>query len=314
VILAIHPQLAERAVFEAVRADATVACLFHRQFANCYTHRDPLARDEAFEALHQRWFDELGLRDRVAGLVAEFAHIRDHVARFMLAPASAPRRQTIELFGSPSHYTLVGEISPTLLLDPPAFAYWSRHELLHIDDMLDPAFAFDGVAVPGGANAAAKSLAHDRFAVLWAISVDARLSARAQATDDVREKRLIEFTRLSSSRDSAESEAKFAAIWARFLDQPPTHAALLDLARAGVFENDAETPAQADMPGAACPLCQFPTFDWASRDDLRGIGEAVRADFQHWREADGACRRCLEVYRVHAGLPTKTVDLVAERV
>lgn len=300
-ILAIHPRLAERAVFEAVRGDATVAAMFHRQFADCYKQRDAQARENAFESLHLRWFDDLGLRDRLTRLIAEFPHVRDRVARFVVAPAAGAKRQTAELFGTPGHLTVGVEVSPALLLDCPAFAYWARHELLHIDDMLDPAFGFDRRAVPLGATVAAKNLALDRFAVLWAISVDARLTARGQAADDVRQKRANEFDRVSCSQDRARSAAQFESIWAQFLAQRPTHASLLELTRSGIFDPETENPAEAAMPGAACPLCNFPTFDWATREELRSVANAVRADFENWIPSDGGCRRCWEVYRAQSG-------------
>ena len=51
------------------------------------------------------------------------------------------------------------------------------------------------------------------------------------------------------------------------------------------------------MPGGSCPLCGFPTFEWA---EVSALGEAtrvlVRKQFPNWTPEQGACNRGLEIY------------------
>src|SRR5262245_51503568 len=148
--LAVQPNLAERAVFEAVRNDATIRPHYERQFADCFEHREGRARDEAFSALHDRWFNELGFRDRIVQLVREFPNFHDHVERMTVIQSRGPRAQTVELFGAAGRFTVAMAVAPAVLVDPIAFAAWARHEFMHVDDMLDPAFGFDLAQKPSG--------------------------------------------------------------------------------------------------------------------------------------------------------------------
>src|SRR5262249_7497163 len=54
----------------------------------------------------------------------------------------------------------------------------------------------------------------------------------------------------------------------------------------------------APVPGASCPLCGFATFVWA---DVTGMAESTTAAIRHecpqWTTDQGACGRCVEIYR-----------------
>ena len=122
--LAVQPSLIERTVFEMARRDETMRPLYERQFSQCYEQRDPTARDQAFADLHERWFDDTGLRKRILAVIDEFTHIRGAVSRLMVTQASGPRAQTAELFGSPGKYTVeawhekFGTMTQTIEVDP----------------------------------------------------------------------------------------------------------------------------------------------------------------------------------------------------
>ena len=50
-------------------------------------------------------------------------------------------------------------------------------------------------------------------------------------------------------------------------------------------------------PGGSCPLCRFPTFQWAGADVLTPAAEeAVRQHFPQWTRVRGCCARCAELY------------------
>lgn len=300
--LAVQPNLVERTVFEAARQDDTIRPHYERQFAECYDYREGDQRDRAFAKLHERWFDDLGLRDLIAQLVSEFPHFRDQVGRLMVTQAPSPKTQTAELFGSPGQYTVVIAVAPAMLLDRPAFEYWARHEFMHIDDMLDPAFGYAADKRPAGVTTAARNLAQDRYAVLWAVSVDARLMQRGLVPTGVREKRQAEVQRAFAQHNAESPGYSFEHLWEQSMCCVPNHRRLLEWAEHGLGEfgvGSASTSGASDRPhlGGPCPLCGFPTFDWAEYSENEQVFEAVRRDFPEWTPARGLCGRCAEVYR-----------------
>jgi hypothetical protein len=61
--------------------------------------------------------------------------------------------------------------------------------------------------------------------------------------------------------------------------------------------------ASQPLPGAPCPLCRFPTFDWVEANRVTPeIASRVSAEFPDWSPALSLCGRCHEVYQVAASL------------
>ncbi|TVL99952.1 MAG: hypothetical protein CV080_07375, partial [Candidatus Kuenenia stuttgartiensis] len=52
------------------------------------------------------------------------------------------------------------------------------------------------------------------------------------------------------------------------------------------------------LPGALCPLCQFRTYKWVENleEDIETVQD-IRQDFPNWSAEDGACDRCVEMYK-----------------
>jgi hypothetical protein len=301
--------LAERAVFQAVRDDASLQPHYERQFADCFESPAGALRDEAFARLHERWFHELGLYGLIAQRVNEFPRLRERINRLVVTHVPTQGAQSAELFGAPGRYTAVIAVAAVTLLDAPAFTYWARREFQHLDDMLNPDFGYDAKRRPGGATAAARNLALDRYTVLWAACVDARLVGRRLAPDDVRIKRQQELIRVFSLTHSEETSDVLAQFWRQAERRPPTHGELLDWARQGLpgFRVPGRTSAHAPAcaAGSPCPLCGFSTFDWIREPvSLKALQEVLRADFPDWMPDQPICGRCAEVYRAGMSAPS----------
>ena len=54
-----------------------------------------------------------------------------------------------------------------------------------------------------------------------------------------------------------------------------------------------DEPRSGPWPGMPCPLCGFPTHDWA-KDAPR---DSIRLDFPDWESGDGVCGQCADMYR-----------------
>jgi hypothetical protein len=301
--VSIEPSLLERAVFQAVRAEPATQDEYQRAFSTCYREPPGDRREQAFADLHERWFDRLGLRRRVLDRVKVFRHVDVEIRRLVVADAKSRSRASVELFGKPGGHALVIAVTPSLLLDAPAFDYWVRFELQHIDDMLDPDFAYDKDALPAGSSAVVDARTRDRFALLWAIAIDARLAALPTAPSGLRDRRRGELIRAFGWPDSSAADSAMDRLWPRGgRSMRPNHAALIAWASDGMpgfAETTSPQPTTATPAGgAACPLCRFPTFDWA---DSAALNEQtlplIYADFPAWNSGEGLCGRCAELYR-----------------
>ncbi len=344
--IVVQPELIERVVFEAARADERLSRRFHRAFARCYDEPDPDRRELAFRRVNEEWFERLGLRDRIAGVVNEFPHTVAHVRRVVVADAAGAKGQSAELFGETGAYSVGLKLYAGLLLRDGDFQCWARHELMHIDDMLDPAFAYDRAHRPTGASAASQNLARERYALLWAMSIDARLESRRtgdrsltglssdtrSADAGTRERRRQEYQRAFGPAGQ-HAVGAFDELWSRFQTERPSHPQLLAMLSAATPEPrpSGRTPRpegrglEADsqgrpgqdiappppVPGSPCPLCRFSTFDWLPHHEIARVETAIRADFPNWTPADGVCGRCGELYRSRTAAESyhrRTVD------
>lgn len=299
--VSIEPALLERTVFHGTRADPELAEAYQREFAGCYREAAGERRDRLFAALHERWFDRLGLRKRLLDPVEEFPNITRRINRFVAVDARARTRSGAELFGREDRLALVLALTPGLLLKASVFEEWARFELQHIEDMLNPSFGYDVDLRPGGASPARANLAHDRFNVLWALSIDARLHPCSASADQVQQTRYKEFLRAFQLPDTQKTRDEFQVQWDEFRRTMPTHALLVKWAERGVpglRHEPEDSVSHMPPPGGRCALCGFSTFDWASLADATDVVVGlIQSDFPAWTPDQAICKRCDEIYR-----------------
>ncbi len=175
--------------------------------------------------------------------------------------------------------------------------------------MLDPAFAYDRSAPPDASSAAAETRTRDRYALLWAITIDARLAALPTAPPGLRDRRRNELARGFKLNEPAACDAAMERLWpASSAAVRPAHAMLLQCSRTGIAGGEvaadrSPTTNGAPTPGSRCPLCRFPTFDWADAAVMsEGLRSTIQADFPAWTLDAGLCGRCAELYRARAPL------------
>lgn len=301
-ILVVDPELTERVVFEATRRDPVLSRRYHREFSQCHCEHDGEARDRAFHALHESWFTELGFRATLLSLIGEFPFVRTRLQRVVFGSLQTRRTEGVELFGKDRYLTVVANTTPSLLLDKAAFMIWARHEFQHIDDMLDPAFRFDPSDCPTGSTTAAANRIRDRYAVIWSASIDARLQVVGKAHPMARDRRFAELVRAFGLDSQTGLDAALAGLWKELGATRPTHGTMLAWAREGlpgIGSGDSSTQhRRVFAAGAPCPLCRFATYDWAEPGAISGqVLGAITADYSDWKEADGICGQCAELYR-----------------
>jgi hypothetical protein len=266
---------------------------FHRERERLYSILDPEDRNAAFFQLHLEWFREWGLEGLLTTPLREFPLLAG--ALKVLAFRKSRRRDED---GAELYVNEAGERNGVLALRPERLERdaellaFLRHELTHLQDMLDSAFGYrPELAVPGQ-SLNHHRLARERYRLLWDVSIEGRLSRTGHPTFTSKQQQWLEFTNTFANWPASRQQQVFDSLWA---DPAPTHRALEELA----CEPRELQSAGGPEPGAPCPLCGFPTFAWASEASLvEHTVEAIGSEFPAWTPAQGACARCAAIYRL----------------
>ena len=166
-----------------------------------------------------------------------------------------------------------------------------RHELTHLHDMVNPAFAYSRDLTLPGQSTSQQRLIRERYRLLWDITIDGRLLNSNRATIAAREERTREFDRAFSFLSETRRMETFDELW---MSSSPSHRKLVQLAADPRDLHSAHEP----QPGAVCPLCGFPTFRWSDKDALDpNIVQSITVEFPMWTAEQGVCQRCVDVYK-----------------
>lgn len=291
--LLLDDDLVEAAVFRAAtrRRDLPAPAIrrFHAAREQAYGALDPDERNTAFARVHRAFFREWGLEAILLQALERFPLLAQTLHACAFRSARAASDEGADLYVNPEgeRHAIVA-LTPSRIESTAAAAPFLNHELQHVHDMVDPAFGY-APDLPGDPLTPLRQrLVRDRYRLLWNITVDGRLTHRGLPTLANRDRRLADFSRAFAFL--TEADALFSELWER---PQPTHHRLLELAH----DPRGMSEAKANVPGAPCPLCGFPTFAWADATLLSSeILGRVRRDRPEWTPADGLCQRCAEVH------------------
>ena len=275
---------------------------FHREREQLYGILDPDERNTAFFRLHLDWFREWGLEQPLTDVLKEFPLVREHLGVLAIRKTAGKNDEGAELYvNEAGQRTGLLALRLERLTDDAPLRDYLRHEFTHLHDMLNPAFGYSPELDLPGLNAAQKRLARERYRLLWDITIDGRLVAAGHTPMAAREQHAVAFARGYSFWPESKQTEAFASLWQY---RAPRHAGFLALIADPRGLRDAHRPA----PGASCPLCDFPTFDWSARNSLRPeIVAQIVAEFPGWSEEQGLCGRCRETYEAAADVRLQAV-------
>jgi len=256
-----------------------------RQLDAIYQMPDNEQREAAFRKHFLELFGELGLDAWVPRWLQPFPQLRTDLERVLVRSPLVAAQEGAELWESREQQ---GQGIPAYLIITLArLGPGGSHELearllpeLQLAaDMLDPEFAFQRGDLRRGTRAEQERRAAS-YHGLWLLSARARLRARGliddpEVADDIEQ------------LDGAELQAP---------SDTPLHEHLLQLADRLVKHPTAASPTAVGH----CPLCRFPTCDWADDDLLRALEGAIRGDLSGWSVGDGCCGQCAEHYELLA--------------
>lgn len=196
------PKLAETALFAVIRGTKQEMA-YHAAREDCYNVTDLELRDQAFTRLDLDWFERLDIARPVLQAYAEWPDIAARVGRCILAPGYRPQDECAELYVRSDPSTTRGNkpnllirLSPESFRNPGHIQIFLRHELMHISDMLDPAFRYDPAIEQFYDETGIPNAIRDRYKVLWDSYVDGRLCREQLAPPALRPRRLREFSPL----------------------------------------------------------------------------------------------------------------------
>lgn len=279
------------------RLSAAEAATFRDQRDRIYGADDPDEREARFEELHGRFFLQLGLDRPLSEVLAEQPELLLRTGGCRVLPAVARQDETADAraqVGAPTDaaLTIVVRLRPQSLLEPEALRTLLRRELLHVADMLDPAFGYVRELPGVDRDPAVVNLLRERYRVLWDAGIDGRLCRAGLLGTDARAARFSEFTRAFPMLGEGAETA-----FAPWFDGPrPTHATMV------AFIQEPLGPGTADE--ARCPLCRLPTrvLERGPLGLARDVVRAIQRDHPGWRAEQGRCTRC-EVYAALLAAP-----------
>ena len=267
---------------------------FHWEREQVYREPDPEIRERRFSEVHLAWFREWGLERRWRRVLEEDPLIVAKLDRLVVCRPRGRGEAGIELYvDSDRRTSAVLALFPEMLVTGVGLEAFLRHEFLHLHDMLDPAFAYKPVLQLFGLPPGCEPLVRDRYRLLWDISVDGRLHrAGLPAPGSVRQYEEAFCRRFARWPEEQRWEV-FRRLWSGL---PVGHE---ELAR-WAADPQALNPLIGPIPGGPCPLCGFPTFDWAASETVLAVECLVRRDFPAWEPHLGFCGRCAELYQARS--------------
>jgi hypothetical protein len=238
------PDLVEEAVLASEPwMTGTERSAFRRERDRVYEIGDADLRERRFQAVHQRWFTQLAL-DREIERAIDDTLERSPVEEARLLRAIARRDEGADLVDSLTAGSravlpvLVIRLRPGALLDPSAMRQFLDHELMHVRDILDPAFGYERT-VAWGDGPLPETAFRERYRVLWDVAIDGRLVRAGRIGAEARVARLGDFARTFPMLGDA-TERVFDRWFGR---RQPTHADMVAFARTPALLPDEVTHA-----------------------------------------------------------------------
>jgi len=264
---------------------------FRAERDRIYDVGDPDEREARFEELHGRMFLQHGLDRPLHEVLAERPDLLLRTRGCRVLPALSRQEETADAraeLEAPAEAApiIVVRLRPQSLLEGEALRLLLRRELLHVADMVDPAFGYVR-ELPGlETDPAVVNLLRERYRVVWDAAIDGRLYRSGRLGLQARAGRFAEFVGTFPMLGSGVETA-----FETWFDGPrPTHAAIV------AFIQEPRGPGTADE--ARCPLCRLPAR--ALERGPQGLDpdvlRAIERDHPGWRPAQGRCARCAEVY------------------
>lgn len=262
-------------------------------------------REAAFQGHFRRLFGSLGLDRYVPQWLELFPVVRLRLLRILVRSTFDPDGEGVELY---EHQEEQGERVPSYLLvdlvpsrfsRPGAMRTFLLPRLLMAADVLDPDFGFDEKAVADSSPFGTDPRTLTRR--LWELSARARLDSRGllagdSMVDDV-DALLRDVGGNNPRQRSVELLARVRSSGTCTLQRFSALAMeLLQAADCVDGRSKVQGNGLISRNGELCPLCSFPSHDWAEAGTLREVARDICSHFPAWTPEAGCCAHCADRY------------------
>jgi hypothetical protein len=308
------PNLIEEVIFRELRVreekgDFSLTNEYHSLTDPVYENFPLDERPAQFKRIEWDFFKKLGFSGIIKEVFDEFPGLEGKVAGGVVIKALNHFDEGANLTKGPSDEVskkrAAIKVLPERFQDVAYLKKIVRHELMHVIDMVDESFGYRDERL--GCNPMEESIIRERYSTFWDIFVDSRLIRKGKETVSDKEGRKGEFVLLYKQIPFEVKAAIFDVLWQ---DAQLTHDRILELSKdvnkvmkiaEGLPIKRVEKTKKTLLPGAQCPLCQFRTYHWVDNLEQEPyLVDAIKKDFPEWGPEDGACERCIEVYRVRS--------------
>ncbi len=269
-----------------------------------YTERDALyntpcgnARENAFRLFYQKWFSVFGLEDIFYKVLSGFPLLNDPKIFLRIKPVFSRKDESSELFKSETCLNIVLTLQCERVTQPEYLKSFLRHELMHASDMIDEKFCYDAAIRIHSVNDTEENLIRERFRILWAMYVDARIQLRGFAPLWSMEKYAKDIHGAFRSWPKEEIN--------RMLHQLESGREFkqMDLIR---WSTDARLTKNLGEGGLVCPVCGLSSYSNSDTQlaDLPDVIKTIQKECSGWRPEMGICPQCFDLYasRIKVGI------------
>ncbi|MCH7886918.1 MAG: hypothetical protein IIA58_03045 [Candidatus Marinimicrobia bacterium] len=299
-ILEYSPTLIEEAVMRFI-SDREEETVFRDQRNALYEIEDTEQRDSAFQNFHLFWFAKLALDTPLVESLCSYPFIISKVDRVAIVQAPAKKKEGAELFRKNDKLYSSDEKNTSILitLTPEQFRNtdrlldYLRHELQHIEDILNPDFGYKIDSSDPKVSSLIDSLFLQRYSVLWDLTVDGRLSNKEFQTSLPKK---IHFEKFQQTFQLPLGES--SKLFDYFFDNPnPMHEKLVDFVvdPLGWLKDRKDAK---DISKGNCSLCTFSSTDLSVIPKLfsEEIIELIQKENLDWKLSDPVCGQCIDIY------------------
>jgi hypothetical protein len=297
-----QPQLIEEAVLCAIIGHPRTK-LFRQERDKIYELANIEERENAFQNLHQVWFNDLKLGDPLLQVLEVWPILVKSTYRCILTKAVDKKNESAELYVSPKKSglnereskTIIIQLTPELLCDSDKFLNFLRRELLHIVDMLDSNFGYKPDFPKAEDGPVYDGFLLERYKILWNMTVDSRLLHRGWVTQSVKEKHFVNFKRTFPLPEK-ESEKIFNYF---FDGTSHTHDEFVSFSKNP--EKFLKEVSLESKNKGRCSICHFPSFNLITNPSIdlpENLLIKIKEDNPDWKDTSPICLQCMDLYEL----------------
>lgn len=253
----------------------------------------PERRKDGFYGLDCQVLARWGLAGPVNSVTGEFSALGGKTSEVLVARVASAGEEGADLSWDGQRIGV--KVKAHRFLDGQGLSVFLRHELMHVQDMLDEKFGYRLERLD--LTPAQDAKFRERYGLLWDISIESRLAGAGKQGTANRDEWAKRFQETFTDLPDEVRPVVFQRLW----DRPQcSHLDILEKALDPAKFVGWDGKPEVRVPGAKCPLCRFPSYQWV--DAPAPALALVQAEFPRWQPEQGMCPRCSEYYAVRVGI------------